>query len=125
MSALGGALPLSAFLPAEITDVEMRNMPGENKKACSRESQVGLSSSLRAEDRASSVISVWQMLGSYSHRMQRTPLERLQRGFALDVARADVLLYSGKKNHSTPGFPASVIPFYAKNALCASVRAVN
>lgn len=32
---------------------------------------------------------------------------------------------SGKKNHSTPGFPASVIPFYAKNALCASVRAVN
>lgn len=97
MSVLGGALPLSAFLPAEITDVEMRNVPGENKKACSRESQVGLSSSLRAEDRASSVISVWQMLGSYSHRMQRTPLERLQRGFALDVARADVLLCSVRK----------------------------
>lgn len=45
------------------------------------------------------MISMWQMLGSYSHRMQRTPLENV---FALDVAKADVLLYSVRKKRTIP-----------------------
>lgn len=48
------------------------------------------------------MISAWQMLGSDSHRVQRAPLERLQRVFALDVARADVLLYSVRKKRTIP-----------------------
>lgn len=89
------SLPLSAFLPAEITDVEIRNVPGEEEKSLEQRNPSGIE--LLAEDRASSVISAWQMLGSYRHRMQRTPSERSQPVFALDAARADVLLYSDRK----------------------------
>lgn len=68
---------------------------GKRKKSLQQRNPSGIE--LLAEDRASSVISAWQMLGSYRHRMQRTPSERSQPVFALDAARADVLLYSVRK----------------------------